>query len=90
MNSTHTCNLPTCACQPFPGNEGQDIILGDFGVMELNPSAPWLGSARNLGGVLSIDSLECLQDAGSNEMYGHDGDGKLSFLIFSISANHAS
>ena len=53
------------------GNEGQDIILGDFGVIKLNPFAP------NLGGVLSIDSLDCLQDTEGNKLFGHDGDGEL-------------
>jgi len=61
------------------GNDGSDFILGDYGVLEFNTSAP------SLYGIRMIETLNCAQGEGGaeNNIYGHGGDGeeKESFLV---------
>jgi hypothetical protein len=54
------------------GGIGSDLMLGDFGVIHLTSNA----SNGNLFGILSIDSLDCIQGGGSNTIYGNEGNGK--------------
>ena len=54
------------------GNEGSDFLLGDYGLLQFNTSAP------NLYGMISIETLNCAPDEGGdkNSLFGNNGDGK--------------
>ena len=58
------------------GDDGSDLLFGDFGVIHLASNA----SNGNLFGILSIDSLDCSQGGGRNKIYGNTGNGK--YLVF--------
>jgi len=54
------------------GDDGSDLLFGDFGVIHLASNA----SNGNLFGILSIDSLNCTRGGGNNNIYGNTGNGK--------------
>ena len=72
------------------GNHGSDFLFGDFADVAFNQFAP----EGNLFGILSMESLNCSENVGINDMFGNDGDGKLcsrlSYYFITDSARFSS